>query len=105
MLSDDLTHDKSAQRTSALAPIRPPPYETMDLFRIAHASATRHAHIADNAILLQHVHDGPLMNRSPSVLQARGSKNSFAISEFRCPPTASHSAPHSTYVRFPAEVQ
>lgn len=57
-------------------------YETVELFYITRVSELGMSHIADNVILLQHVQDGSQMKRALSVLKARGSKNSSAISEF-----------------------
>jgi circadian clock protein KaiC len=57
-------------------------HETMELFRITRLSELGMSHIADNVILLQHVQHGAQMKRALSVLKARGSNNSSAISEF-----------------------
>jgi circadian clock protein KaiC len=57
-------------------------YETMELFRISRLSELGMSHVADNVVLLQHVHDRSTMRRALTVLKSRGSVSSAVISEF-----------------------
>lgn len=58
-------------------------FESPELFRITRLSQLGMSHIADNVLLLQHVHDGSTMRRALTVLKTRGSTHESAIREFR----------------------
>jgi circadian clock protein KaiC len=57
--------------------------ESPDLFRITRLSELGMSHIADNVVLLQHVHSGEEMKRALTVLKTRGASHASAVREFR----------------------
>jgi circadian clock protein KaiC len=57
--------------------------ESPQLFRITQLSELGMSHIADNVVLLQHVHTGQEMKRALTVLKTRGASHTSAVREFR----------------------
>jgi circadian clock protein KaiC len=60
--------------------------ESPDLFRITRLSELGMSHIADNVVLLQHVHSGHEMKRALTVLKTRGASHASTVREFRITP-------------------
>jgi circadian clock protein KaiC len=56
--------------------------ESPDLFRITRLTELGMSHIADNVVLLQHVHSGQEMKRALTVLKTRGASHTSAVREF-----------------------
>jgi circadian clock protein KaiC len=56
--------------------------ESPDLFRITRLTELGMSHIADNVVLLQHVHSGEEMKRALTVLKTRGASHTSAVREF-----------------------
>ncbi|HEY7070479.1 MAG TPA: ATPase domain-containing protein [Acidimicrobiales bacterium] len=57
--------------------------ESADLFRVTQLSELGMSHMADNVVLLQHVHSGEEMKRALTVLKTRGASHTSAVREFR----------------------
>jgi circadian clock protein KaiC len=57
--------------------------ESPDLFRITRLSELGMSHMADNVVLLQHLHSGHEMKRALTVLKTRGASHTSAVREFR----------------------
>lgn len=60
--------------------------EVPELFRITRLSEVAISHVADNVVLLQHLHSGSEMKRALTVLKTRGSSHMSTVSEFRITP-------------------
>src|SRR5262245_65307544 len=56
--------------------------ESPELFRITRLSELAMSHMADNVVLLQHLHAGHEMKRPLTVLKTRGASHSSAVREF-----------------------
>lgn len=57
--------------------------ESPDLFTITRLSELGMSHMADNVVLLQHLHSGHEMKRALTVLKARGASHTSSVREFR----------------------
>jgi circadian clock protein KaiC len=57
--------------------------ESPDLFRVNRLSELGMSHIADNVILLQHLHSGHEMKRALTVLKTRGDSHTSTVREFQ----------------------
>jgi circadian clock protein KaiC len=57
--------------------------ESPELFRITRLSELAMSHMADNVVLLQHLHSGHDMKRALTVLKTRGASHASAVREFR----------------------
>jgi circadian clock protein KaiC len=57
--------------------------ESVELFRITRLSELAMSHMADNVVLLQHVHSGHEVKRALTVLKARGASHASTVREFR----------------------
>jgi circadian clock protein KaiC len=60
--------------------------EVPELFRISRLSDLGLSHIADNVVLLQHLHSGDQMKRALTVLKTRGSSHVSTVREFQITP-------------------
>jgi circadian clock protein KaiC len=56
--------------------------ESPELFRITRLSELAMSHMADNVVLLQHLHSGHEMKRALTVLKTRGASHTSAVREF-----------------------
>jgi circadian clock protein KaiC len=56
--------------------------ESRELFRITQLSELAMSHMADNVVLLQHLHSGHEMKRALTVLKTRGASHTSAVREF-----------------------
>lgn len=56
--------------------------ESPELFRITRISELGMSHIADNVVLLQHLHSGHEMRRALTVLKTRGASHTSTVREF-----------------------
>jgi circadian clock protein KaiC len=57
--------------------------ESTELFQITRLSELEMSHMADNVVLLQHVHRGDEIKRALTVLKTRGASHTSAVREFR----------------------
>ena len=57
--------------------------ESPELFHITRLSDLAMSHMADNVVLLQHLHSGHEIKRALTVLKARGASHTSAVREFR----------------------
>jgi circadian clock protein KaiC len=57
--------------------------ESPELFRITRLSELAMSHMADNVVLLQHLHCSQEMKRALTVLKTRGASHTSAVREFR----------------------
>ena len=57
--------------------------ESAELFHISRLSELAMSHMADNVVLLQHLHSGHEMKRALTVLKTRGASHTSAVREFR----------------------
>jgi circadian clock protein KaiC len=57
--------------------------ESPELFHITRLSELAMSHVADNVVLLQHLHSGHEMKRALTVLKTRGASHTSAVREFR----------------------
>jgi circadian clock protein KaiC len=57
--------------------------ESPELFHITRLSELAMSHMADNVVLLQHLHSGHEMQRALTVLKTRGASHTSAVREFR----------------------
>lgn len=57
--------------------------ESPELFHITRLSELAMSHMADNVVLLQHLHSGHEMKRALTVLKTRGASHTSAVREFR----------------------
>jgi circadian clock protein KaiC len=57
--------------------------ESPELFHITRLSESAMSHMADNVVLLQHLHSGHEMKRALTVLKTRGASHTSAVREFR----------------------
>lgn len=57
--------------------------ESPDLFRIEQLSELGMSHMADNVLLLQHLHSGHEMKRALTVLKTRGGSHTSTVREFQ----------------------
>lgn len=60
--------------------------EVPELFRITRLSELGMSHIADNVVLLQHLHSGDEMTRALTVLKTRGASHASTVREFQITP-------------------
>jgi circadian clock protein KaiC len=60
--------------------------EVPELFRITRLSELGISNIADNVVLLQHLHNGHEMKRALTVLKTRGSSHISSVREFQITP-------------------
>jgi circadian clock protein KaiC len=60
--------------------------ESPELFQITRLSETAISHLADNVVLLQHLHSGHEMKRALTVLKTRGASHTSAVREFHITP-------------------
>jgi circadian clock protein KaiC len=56
--------------------------ECPELFRITRLSELGMSHVADNVVLLQHLHSGHALKRALTVLKTRGGSHTSAVREF-----------------------
>jgi circadian clock protein KaiC len=57
--------------------------ESPDLFHITRLSELGMSHLADNVLLLQHLHSGHELKRALTVLKTRGASHTSSVREFR----------------------
>jgi circadian clock protein KaiC len=57
--------------------------ESPELFRITRLSELGMSHIADNVVLLQHLHSGEALKRALTVLKTRGASHTSTVREFQ----------------------
>ena len=57
--------------------------ECPELFRITRLSEIGMSHIADNVVLLQHLHSGDALKRALTVLKTRGASHTSSVREFQ----------------------
>ena len=57
--------------------------ECPELFRITRLSELGMSHIADNVVLLQHLHSGDALKRALTVLKTRGASHTSSVREFQ----------------------
>jgi circadian clock protein KaiC len=57
--------------------------ECAELFRITRLSELGMSHVADNVVLLQHLHSGHELKRALTVLKTRGASHTSAVREFQ----------------------
>ena len=57
--------------------------ECPELFRITRLSELGMSHIADNVVLLQHLHSGDVLKRALTVLKTRGASHTSTVREFQ----------------------
>jgi circadian clock protein KaiC len=57
--------------------------ECPELFRITRLSELGMSHIADNVVLLQHLHSGAALKRALTVLKTRGASHTSTVREFQ----------------------
>ena len=60
--------------------------ECPELFRITRLSELGISHIADNVVLLQHIHSGHEIKRALTVLKTRGASHTSTVREFQIAP-------------------